>query len=69
MAKVQNQKSQVVSSKEMNEMDYLNDVLQCEKNISNNYSIAIDEMSNKVLFKKVFLYLKILKVLQEKHMI
>ena len=31
MAKVQNQKSQVVSSKEMNEMDYLNDVLQCEK--------------------------------------
>ena len=33
MAKVQNQKSQVVSSKEMNEMDYLNDVLQCEKNI------------------------------------
>ncbi len=69
MAKVQNQKSQVVSSKEMNEMDYLNDVLQCEKNISNNYSIAIDEMSNKVLFKKFFLYLKILKVLQEKHMI
>ena len=56
MAKVQNQKSQVVSSKEMNEMDYLNDVLQCEKNISNNYSIAIDEMSNKVLFKKVFCY-------------
>ena len=54
MAKVQNQKSQVVSSKEMNEMDYLNDVLQCEKNISNNYSIAIDEMSNKILFKKVF---------------
>ena len=40
MAKVQNQKSQVVSSKEMNEMDYLNDVLQCEKNISNNYSIV-----------------------------
>ena len=36
------------------QMDYLNDVLQCEKNISNNYSIAIDEMSNKVLFKKVF---------------
>ena len=51
MAKVQNQKSQVVSSKEMNEMDYLNDVLQCEKNISNNYSIAIDEMSNKILFQ------------------
>ena len=42
MAKVQNQKSQVVSSKEMNEMDYL---------------------------KKFCLYLKILKVLQEKHMI
>lgn len=57
MAKVQNQKSQVVSSKEMNEMDYLNDVLQCEKNISNNYSIAIDEMSNKVLFKKSFFYI------------
>lgn len=66
MAKVQNQKSQVVSSKEMNEMDYLNDVLQCEKNISNNYSIAIDEMSNKVLFKKVFSIFKDTKGLARK---
>lgn len=37
----------------MNEEDLLNDILLCEKNISNCYSVAINEMSNKVLYKKI----------------
>lgn len=42
------------STKEMNDKDILNDILLSLKNVSNNYSIAIDEMSNRVLFKEVF---------------
>ena len=37
----------------LTEEDILNDVMLCEKNISNNYSIAINEMSNSKLYKKV----------------
>lgn len=33
--------------------DILNEVMLCEKNISNNYSIAINEMSNDKLYKKI----------------
>lgn len=33
--------------------DILNDVMLCEKTISNNYSVAINEMSNKYLYKKI----------------
>ena len=53
MAKIQNEKVEVNSTKEMNDKDLLNDILQCEKNESNNYSCALNEMSNKVLYKKV----------------
>lgn len=54
MSKIQNEKVEVPTNKDMNDMDILNDIMQCEKNESNNYSIAIDEMSNKVLYKKIF---------------
>lgn len=54
MSKIENEKVEVNSSKELNDLDILNDILQCEKNISTNLSIGISEMSNKVLFKKVF---------------
>lgn len=33
--------------------DILNDVMLCEKNISNSYSVAINEMSNKYLYKEI----------------
>ena len=52
MSKIGNEKVEVSSTKEMNDLDILNDIMQSEKNNSNNYSIAIDEMSNKVLYKK-----------------
>jgi spore coat protein CotF len=53
MKKVENEKVQVPETKDMNDSDILNDVLSSEKNMSNNYSYAIDEMSNKTLFKKI----------------
>ena len=37
----------------MSEEDIVNDILMCEKNISNNYSVACNEMSNKYLYKIV----------------
>lgn len=37
----------------LTEEDILNDVMLCEKNISNCYSIAINEMSNTKLYKKI----------------
>ena len=51
--KVECEMTEVSSTKDMNDKDILNDVLICLKNISNNYSIAIDEMSNKKLYKDV----------------
>lgn len=51
--KIENEKTPVSETKEMNDSDILNDILSSEKNISNNYSYAIDEMSNKALFKKI----------------
>lgn len=39
----------------------LSDLLNSEKNISNNYSIAINEASNDTLFDETFLIFKELK--------
>lgn len=58
MAKIENKKKEVSKGKEMNDKDILNDILEYEKNMSNNYSIALNEMSNKVLYKKVFTLFK-----------
>lgn len=52
--KIECKMTEVSSTKEMNDKDVLNDVLLTLKNVSNNYSIAIDEMSNKYLYKEVF---------------
>lgn len=38
----------------MNDKEYLNDILESEKNQSTNLSIALNEMSNKDLYNKVF---------------
>lgn len=63
MSKIGNEKVEISSTKEMNDLDILNDIMQSEKNNSNNYSIAIDEMSNKVLYKKIFKIFKETKAL------
>lgn len=53
MKKVKNEKTPVSNTNDMSDEDILNDILNSEKNMSNNYSYAIDEMSNKTLFKKI----------------
>ena len=53
MKKVENKKTPTSKVKSMNDEDILNDILSNEKSMSNNYGYAIDEMSNKVLFKKI----------------
>jgi spore coat protein CotF len=48
---VQNPKVEVSSGPDLNDKDILNDILITEKNMSNNYSIALNEMSNDYLYK------------------
>lgn len=53
MKEIKNEKQEEVKDKYMCDEDILNDILLCEKNISNSYSVAINEMSNKYLYKNV----------------
>ena len=50
---IKNESDQVIKDEFMNDEDLLNDIMLCEKNISNSYSVAINEMSNKYLYKEV----------------
>lgn len=54
MSKIQNEKIEVENTNELNDLDLLNDILENEKNTSNNYSIALNEMSNNRLYKEIF---------------
>ena len=54
MSKIQNEKIEVDNTDKLNDLDLLNDILESEKNTSNNYSIALNEMSNNKLYKEVF---------------
>lgn len=54
---VKNPKQEIPSGKEMNDCDYLNTILNIEKNMTNNYSIVLNEASNDNLYNdltKVF---------------
>lgn len=51
--KVSNPQTEVPENTNMNDRDYLNDVLQQEKNLSNNLSIAASEASNTKYYKEV----------------
>ena len=44
--KIQNPKIELDSSIEMNDENYLNDILETEKNMSVNYTYALNEASN-----------------------
>lgn len=55
--KVCNPKVEVPATKEMNDENYINDVLESLKNMVNNYSYALNEASNRTLYnviKKIF---------------
>lgn len=51
---IKNPKKEVPTGIEMNDRDYLNSILELEKNMSNNYSIALNEASNDYLYEDYF---------------
>lgn len=51
---IKNPKVEVPTGIEMNDRDYLNTILELEKNMSNNYSIALNEASNDYLYEDYF---------------
>lgn len=51
--KVCNPKTEIPQTIEMNERDYLNDLLETEKNMSVNLTIALNEASNEELYNKI----------------
>ena len=48
--KVQNPKTEIPANSNMNDRDFLNDILESEKNMSVNYTYALNEASNEELF-------------------
>ncbi len=58
MSKVNNRKEQIDNPEKFNDLDILQDLLNDEKNISNNLSIALNEMSNASLYDQVFEFLQ-----------
>lgn len=52
--KISNPKVEVKEGLGMNDRDYLGAMLELEKNMSNNYSIAMNEASNEELYEKYF---------------
>lgn len=53
MNKIQNEKIELLETMEMNDENYLNDLLETLKNMSNNLNIATTESSNETLFSKL----------------
>lgn len=51
---IKNSQKEVPSGIKMNDRDYLNGILELEKNMSNNYSIALNEASNDYLYEDYF---------------
>lgn len=63
--KVQNPKIELDSSIEMNDENYLNDILETEKNMSVNFTYALNEASNETLFNEIYEMFKQIKELKE----
>lgn len=49
--KINNEKTEVEETKEMNDLNYLSDILESTKNMVKNYSCALTEASNTTLYK------------------
>ena len=52
--KVENQQTEVPKTEQMNDRDYLNDILETEKNMSVNMTVALNEASNEKLYDELF---------------
>lgn len=53
--KIENPKVEVPETTEMNDRDYINDILETEKNMSDNLSIALNEASNNTLYEEILM--------------
>jgi spore coat protein CotF len=53
MNNIQNPKVEILETIEMNDENYLNDLLESIKNMSDNLSIALNEASNETLYSKI----------------
>lgn len=62
--KIQNPKIKLDSSIEMNDENYLNDILETEKNMSVNFTYALNEASNETLFNEIYEMFKQIKEAQ-----
>ena len=51
--KIQNPSAPFPKTPQMNDRDFINDILTTEKYFSNSYSVAINEMSHQVLFQDI----------------
>lgn len=50
---IENEKTEVPTTQQMNDRDYINDVLETEKNMSVNMAIALNEASNEKLYEEL----------------
>jgi spore coat protein CotF len=50
---VSNPETQIPRTTEMNDSDYLNDILATEKSLSSNYVMVMNESSNNNLFNEI----------------
>lgn len=64
MAKVENPKIEVTKGIEINDKDMLNSLLEIEKNMSVNLTIALNEASNETLYERLFDSFETIKDLQ-----
>ena len=62
--KIQNPKIELDSSIKMNDENYLNDILETEKNMSVNFTYALNEASNETLFNEIYEMFKQIKEAQ-----
>ena len=46
MKEIKNEKQEISKDECLNDEDLLNDIMLCEKNISNSYSVAINDRWN-----------------------
>lgn len=64
MAKIENVKMEVPSGININDEDMLNSLLEIEKNMSVNLTIALNEASNETLYERLFDSFETIKDLQ-----
>lgn len=51
--KIQNQETQIPKTPQMNDRDYLNDMLTTEKYLTTSYAYALNEMSHQSLYQEM----------------